>query len=124
MKVVRQKVVISGTNPAKFLLDLQEAIHEGACIDENDYPRITSFPYFVTMYIEGPASDTSWHWTSNHCRNVFPVKEEEVVYNEQTISELDWETFRRVVGAVGIKGRDRNKMTKEYFAIISENIAE
>lgn len=115
MATIKQKVMLHGTEPMQFILDLEEAISNGAKVDTDVYPRIAAFPHSVGLYVEGPADDQSWHWQSTARLNCYPIPEEQLVYNEQTIAELDWDVFRRVVGAVGVKGRDRNRMTREYF---------
>ena len=127
MATVRQKVMLHGTEPMQFILDLEEAIRNGARIDSDVYPRLAAFPHSVGLYVEGPADNSSWHWASTARLNCYPIPEVNLIYTEETIAELDWDTFREVVRAVGVKGRDRTKMTKEYFAALenkSEEVAE
>lgn len=116
---VRQKVVLSAADPIAFVEEFERIVLAGARYTPGTFPGIRQFPPRVEFYVEGPSDQDDWLWQSTAYLTCFGVDVTQFIYSEEDLAELSWADFRKVCSAVGVKGRDRTKMTKEYLAAVS-----
>lgn len=120
VKTVKQKISIFSADPITLMVKFQECILKGARVDPTEYMYLRSMPMRIGVYVEGPADKDDWMWKSDAWLNCFGIDVAEFTYDAKTLEDLSWEDFRKVCAAVGVKGRDRAKMTKEYLAAMAE----
>lgn len=113
----------------------------GAVMKENTLPK-TTFPHLISMTLEAETPPTPsatlrvFEYDTNKeifaafvepKATTFSMENEEDTVDKSTndgtpwtkeqLDGMDWETeFKEVCKAVGISGRSRDKMTKEYLA--------
>jgi len=120
--LIRQKIIVQSGNQVDFILKVQQAILDGARIDESVGQRVATFPHSCTMYVEGPNDDFSWFWKSSPGIIAYPIDNADKIYTKEALAELDWNEFKKVMKSVGIdKGRDRGVMGNKYFEITGQN---
>jgi hypothetical protein len=115
VRQVKQKITLTAADPVVFVNELEGAILKGARVDSTEFPYIRSFPMRVGLYVEGPADKDDWLWKSTAHLNCYGIDVAQFSYTKEQLEELSWADFRKVCAAVGVKGRERDKMTKEYM---------
>lgn len=119
-KLVKQKITLFSADPMILVAKLEEYILAGAKVDPTEFAHLKTLPMRVGLYVEGPADKDDWLWKNNAYLNCFGIDVAEFTYDSKALEALEWNDFRKVCAAVGVKGRDRAKMTKEYLAAIAE----
>jgi len=119
-KNVKQKITLFSADPMILIAKLEECILAGAKVDPNEFPHLKTLPMRIGLYVEGPADKDDWLWKNDPYLNCFGIDVAEFTYDAKALEALEWNDFRKVCSAVGVKGRDRAKMTKEYLAAIAE----
>lgn len=119
VKLVKQKMTLFSADPMTMAAKLEEFILAGARVDPTEYANFRTLPMRVGLYVEGPADKDNWLWESNAYLNCYGIDVAEFTYTAETLEALEWTDFRKVCAAQGVKGRERDKMTKEYLAAIS-----
>lgn len=119
-KLVKQKITLFSADPMTLIAKLEEYILAGAKVDPTEFTHLRTLPMRVGLYVEGPADKDDWLWKNNAYLNCFGIDVAEFTYDAKALEELEWNDFRKVCAAVGVKGRDRAKMAKEYLAAIAE----
>lgn len=119
-KLVKQKVTLFSADPILLIAKLEELIHAGAKVDPTEYVSLKTLPMRIGLYVEGPADKDDWLWKSDAWLNCYGIDVAEFTYDSKGLDALDWEDFRKVCAGVGVKGRDRAKMTKEYLAALAD----
>jgi hypothetical protein len=136
-------ITSSDTFGMGWLQNIIDMANLGAVMKEGTIPR-TSFPHVISMVLEAETPPTPsaslrvFEFESN--KEVFAAFVEPVVtggfsmetedkettdkstnegkpWTKEQLDSMDWETeFKEVCKSVGITGRSRDKMTKEYLA--------
>lgn len=119
-KLVKQKVTLFSADPMLLIAKLEELILAGAKVDPKEYVSLKTLPMRIGLYVEGPADKDDWLWKSDAWLNCYGVDIAEFTYDAKGLDALEWDDFRKVCAGVGVKGRDRAKMTKEYLAAITD----
>ena len=117
-KLVKQKITLFSADPLTLVAKLEEYILAGARVDPTEYASLRSLPMRVGLYVEGPADKDNWLWKNDAYLNCFGIDVAEFTYDAKALEALEWNDFRKVCNAVGVKGKERAKMTKEYLAAI------
>lgn len=117
-KLVKQKITLFSADPMTLIAKLEEYILAGAKVDPTEFTHLRTLPMRIGLYVEGPADKDDWLWKSDAYINCFGIDVAEFTYTAETLEALEWTDFRKVCAAQGIKGRERDKMTKEYLAAI------
>jgi len=120
VKIVKQRITLFSADPMTLITKLEEYILAGAKVDPNEFAHLRTLPMRIGLYVEGPADKDDWLWKNDAYLNCFGIDVAEFTYDAKALEELEWNDFRKVCAAVGVKGRDRAKMTKEYLAAITE----
>lgn len=120
VKIVKQRITLFSADPMTLITKLEEYILAGAKVDPNEFAHLRTLPMRIGLYVEGPADKDDWLWKNDAYLNCFGIDVAEFTYDAKALEELEWNDFRKVCAAVGVKGRDRAKMTKEYLAAIAE----
>lgn len=104
------KVMVSGVDPfgIKFLKTVVELAQKGAVIDE-DHPWTCKFPAKVFMKIK---TDEYLETDIVNGVTVMPIS---IVYTKELLEDMPWEEFRETVRTGGVKGKDRQRMLREYL---------
>lgn len=118
-KLVKQKVTLFSADPMTLIAKLEEYILAGAKVDPNEFAHLRTLPMRIGLYVEGPADKDDWLWKNDPYLNCFGIDVAEFTYDTPGLEALEWDDFRKVCGAVGVRGKERAKMTKEYLAAIS-----
>lgn len=118
--MAEQEFVIRTGDPVAFMDEVIRLAKQGAVRKENTFPRLKGFPITATMVMEVKGAGES---KSTPQSQAVPVKLSEQVYSKEELEEMEWEDFRALVGAHGIKGRDRALMTKKYLKALEEKEA-
>lgn len=119
-KLVKQKITLFSADPMVLIAKLEEYILAGAKVDPTEFAHLRTLPMRIGLYVEGPADKDDWLWKNDAHLNCFGIDVAEFTYDAKALEALEWNDFRKVCAAVGVKGRDRAKMTKEYLAAIAE----
>lgn len=118
--MAKQEFVVRTGDPKVFIDEVIRLAQEGAVRKENTFPRLKGFPITVTLVKEVKGAGEE---KSTPTSQAVPVKRSEQVYNKEELEEMEWEDFRALVGAHGIKGRDRALMTKKYLKAVEDKAA-
>lgn len=118
-KLVKQKITLISADPITLIAKLEEYILAGARVDPNEYTFLRTLPMRIGLYVEGPADKDDWLWKNDAYLNCYGIDVAEFTYDAPGLEALEWDDFRKVCGAVGVRGKERAKMTKEYLAAIS-----
>lgn len=119
-KLVKQKITLFSADPMTLIAKLEEYILAGAKVDPTEFTHLRTLPMRIGLYVEGPADKDDWLWKNNAYLNCFGIDVSEFTYDAKSLEDLEWNDFRKVCSAVGVKGRDRAKMAKEYLAALAE----
>lgn len=119
VSLVKQKMTLVSADPITLIAKLEEYILAGAKVDPKEFPRLRTLPMSIGLYVEGPADKDDWLWKSDAYLNCYGIDVAEFTYNASTLEALEWADFRKVCAKVGVKGKERAKMTKEYLAAIA-----
>lgn len=119
-KLVKQKITLYSADPMTLIAKLEEYILAGAKVDPNEFTHLRTLPMRIGLYVEGPADKDDWLWKNDAYLNCFGIDVAEFTYDAKTLEALEWDDFRKVCAGVGVKGKERAKMTKEYLAAIAE----
>lgn len=120
VKMVKQKITLFSADPMTLIAKLEEYILAGAKVDPTEFTHLRTLPMRIGLYVEGPADSDEWLWKSDAHLNCFGIDVAEFTYDAQALEALEWADFRKVCAGVGVKGKERAKMTKEYLAAIAE----
>lgn len=109
---VRQKIVLRTADRIEFATELMKWGAMGAKLQANSVPRLFA-PFTAEMEImvnpKAPHKDT-------HCIRAYPPDHR--IYTEQELEQMEWNEFRESVALLGIKGREREKMVREYLEAV------
>ena len=109
---VRQKIVIRSGDRIEFVEELLKWGAIGAKRQSNSVPRLYA-PFTAELEIlidpKVPHKDT-------HCIRAYPPDHR--VYTEVELEGMTFEEFRESVALLGVKGRERVKMTAEYLEAV------
>lgn len=122
-----QQINVSAVNPIDFVNRILELGAQGAKLKGNTYPRIKGIPFSAQLVIEveenAPVENSPGvnaipvaKQTQDDTDEIKDVK----VFTKEELEALDWADFRKVVGDVGVSGRQRNVMTAQYLKKTSE----
>lgn len=104
---------VSMTCPIQFMNTVVELAAKGAKMKEGAFPNIKRIPYSCKMVGSTPITKKSYLTTPIIGVTEIPTLK---FYNEEMLEQLSWEDFKVACKVVGITGRDRNQMTREYLA--------
>jgi hypothetical protein len=120
VKLVKQKITLFSADPMTLIAKLEEYILAGAKVDPTEFTHLRTLPMRVGLYVEGPADKDDWLWKNDAYLNCFGIDVAEFTYDAKGLEALEWDDFRKVCAGVGVKGKERAKMTREYLAAIAE----
>jgi hypothetical protein len=118
VKLVKQKVTLISADPMTLVAKLEEYILAGARVDPKEFAYLRTLPMRVGLYVEGPADKDDWLWKNDPYLNCFGIDVAEFTYDAAALEALEWADFRKVCAGVGVKGKERARMTKDYLAAI------
>lgn len=110
-----QQIVVSSANPVDFIKRVVELSKQGAVLKDNTCPRLRTLPFIAEFTFE--LSGTEELKTSPGV-NAIPVALSEKVYTKEQLEAMTIEDMRPIVASRGVKGRDKNKMVKQYLAAV------
>jgi hypothetical protein len=119
-KLVKQKITLFSADPMTLIAKLEEYILAGAKVDPTEFTHLRTLPMRIGLYVEGPADKADWLWENDPYLNCYGIDVAEFTYDAAGLEALEWDDFRKVCAGVGVKGKERAKMTKEYLAAIAE----
>lgn len=113
----KYKILLKSTDPMgmRFLNNVVLFANAGATLDR-DYIPSMKFPFKAMFDYE-----TSDYLETNQEMEVIPL---ELVYTKEMLDNLEWEEFKKVVGAKGIGGRARELMTNNYLKAVTQSKEE
>lgn len=118
VSLVKQKMTLVSADPITLITKLEEYILAGARVDPTEYTHLRTLPMRISLFVEGPADKDNWLWKSDAYLNCYGIDVAEFTYTAETLEALEWADFRKVCAKVGVKGKERAKMTKEYLEAI------
>lgn len=110
-----QNINVTATNPVEFVQRLLELGAKGATLKERTCPRLKGLPYAAELVFEVEGFETL---PNTPGVNAVPVALSEKVYTKEQLEAMPIEEMRPIVGSRGVKGRDKNKMVKQYLAAV------
>jgi len=119
VKLVKQKITLYSADPMTLIAKLEEYILKGAKVDPTEFAHLRTLPMRIGLYVEGPADKDNWLWKNDAYLNCFGIDVAEFTYTAETLEALEWADFRKVCAGVGVKGKERAKMVKEYLAALA-----
>lgn len=112
----KQRIMVRDTNPITLMGNLQTLIQQGCELDVDAYPQLRTAVVEVKLIkhcnINDLEADMIESFPGVHAS---PIAHTEFAYDEEFVKALPWETFKNLLKAVGIGGRDRQKMTRQYL---------
>lgn len=109
---VKQKVVIRTGDRIEFVKHILQFGAEGAKLQHNTVPRLIA-PFTAELEVmvdpKKPYTDTP------HTRAYPP---DHRICTEVELERMTFEEFRESVALLGIKGREREKMVKDYLEAV------
>lgn len=109
---VNQKIVLRTADRREFVDECIRWGVMGAVQKQGSVPRFIA-PFTAEFEIlvdpKNPYKDT-------HCIRAYPPDHR--IYTEQELEQMEWSEFRESVALLGIKGREREKMIKEYLEAV------
>ena len=109
---VRQKIVLRTADRIEFATELLKWGAMGAKLQANSVPRLFA-PFTAELEViidpKSPHKDT-------HCIRAYPPDHR--IYTEQELEHMEWNEFRESVALLGVKGREREKMVREYLEAV------
>lgn len=97
-----------------FINKIVKYANLGATISDEEIPRVKNFPQTVRMVIE-----TEDVLKEEPGVRLAAYREVEAFTKEQ-LEDMDWDTLKETCRKVGITGRDRQKLVKEYLEELSK----
>lgn len=95
------KSVISSYNPQEFLLELQDYVMSGAVVD-----------------IE------SLYWDSTSLKQINVERVAPEFYSKDELLALDWKDLKEECAKVGVKGRDKTLLIRQYLVATKQLLEE
>lgn len=110
-----QQIVVSSANPVEFIKRVVELSKQGAVLKDNTCPRLKTLPFIAEFTFEVNGSE---ELKVSPGVNAIPVPLGEKVYTKEQLEAMPIEDMRPIVASRGVKGRDKNKMIKQYLAAV------
>lgn len=110
-----QQIVVSSANPVEFIKRVVELAQQGAVLKDNTCPRLKTLPFIAEFTFEVNGSE---ELKVSPGVNAIPVPLGEKVYTKEQLEAMPIEDMRPIVASRGVKGRDKNKMIKQYLAAV------
>ena len=113
---VQQKVRVTDVDPIAFMKNVESLIRQGCVLEENTYPSLRG-PILEVKLVK-PCNvnileeDVIQNGFGYHA---YAIEPSQFCYSEEFVKELPWATFKNLCKALGIGGRDRQKMTRQYL---------
>lgn len=93
-----------------FINKIVKYANLGAVISDQEIPRVKTFPQTVRLYLE----------TEQALKEEPGVRlaayREVVPYTKEELDGMSWDELKAAAKLVGLTGRDRDKLTREYLA--------
>ena len=109
---VRQKIVIRSGDRIEFVEELLKWGAIGAKRQSNSVPRLYA-PFTAELEI---MVNPSTPFKDSHCIRAYPPDHR--IYTEEELSQMEFNEFRESVALLGVKGREREKMTTNYLEAV------
>lgn len=116
-----QQIVVSSANPVDFIKRVVELSKQGAVLKDNTCPRLRTLPFIAEFTFELTGTE---ELKNSPGVNAIPVALSEKVYTKEQLEAMPIEDMRPIVASRGVKGRDKNKMIKQYLAAVESGIDE
>lgn len=110
-----QQIVVSSANPVDFIKRVVELAKQGAVLKDNTCPRLKTLPFIAEFTFEVNGSE---ELKVSPGVNAIPVPLGEKLYTKEQLEAMPIEDMRPIVASRGVKGRDKNKMVKQYLAAV------
>lgn len=111
---VTQTIVVQGDAPI-LIKAFEKAILRGARFKQGTFPQLNNYPKHIEMEVELDLSDDEWENDVPNGLHCSPISAKALTFDKETMDNLPWETFRKVVGKHGVFGRDRKVMLTDYL---------
>ena len=109
---VKQKIVLRTADRREFVDECIRWGVMGAVQKQGSVPRFIA-PFTAEFEIlvdpKNPYKDT-------HCIRAYPPDHR--IYTEVELEQMEWSEFRESVALLGVKGREREKMTSDYLEAV------
>lgn len=109
---VKQKIVLRTGDRREFVEELLRWGKMGAVQQANTVPRLFA-PFTAELEI---MVNPKTPYKDSHCIRAYPPDHR--IYTEQELEQMEWNEFRESVALLGVKGREREKMTAEYLEAV------
>lgn len=121
----KQRITVTAVDALDFLKAYENVILRGARLNTSVYPTLSQ-SVFETKYHAEFIADVDYQTVfteSGPVIQAYPVK---LIYPKEYFDTLEgtegWEKLKAVVGEVGITGRNRKAMIKEYLEVTGQAI--
>lgn len=114
MAQVKQKLLVSAGDPIKFTETIIDLASKGAKLKPKSYVFVKHYPLHCEMeiYVE---ADEQLESTPNVTAIPVPVS-----FTKEELEAMEWEQLKDVCKTVGITGRNRDKLVKDYLSAMSK----
>lgn len=93
-----------------FINKIVKYANMGAVISEEEIPRVKNFPQTVRLYLETELA------LKEEPGVRLAAYREVVPYTKEELDDMSWDDLKAAAKLVGLTGRDRDKLTREYIA--------
>jgi hypothetical protein len=113
---VEQRIKVSFMDQIPFMKALETLFKQGAEFKGDKFPSLRSPILEVELVKKCDVHNLEEDMMkSSPGIHASPVDPAQLCFSVEFVEALPWETFRKLCKAVGIGGRDRSKMTKQYL---------
>lgn len=109
---VNQKITVFTADRVRFVEELIRLGAMGAKMRKNTVPRLFA-PFSAELDL---LVDPKKPLVSNEAIRAYPPDHR--IYTESELNDMTFEEFRESVALLGIKGRERDKMIKDYLEAV------
>ena len=119
---VPQYVDVECHNSVTFMDCVADLCNKGFYPDKASFPHLKDIVLSVRLVKQ--VDINKWEEEVEQSQpfiRAMPLQAKHMKFDKEYVSSLSWLTFRSLMKACGITGRDRNKMTSQYLKLV-ENI--
>lgn len=114
MAQVKQRLLVKAGDPIKFTETIIDLASKGAKLKPNSYVFVKHYPLHCEMEIYVEADE---QLESTALVTAIPVP---VSFTKEELEVMEWEALKDTCKVVGITGRNRDKMVKDYLSAMSK----
>lgn len=119
---IPQYVMVENHDSIVFMECVVELCNKGFTLDKSKFPHLKDTVLSVNL-----VKDIDINKWEDECEKsrpfirAMPLQLKHMKFEKDYINSLSWVTFKNLMKACGITGRDRNKMTTQYMKLV-ENV--